>query len=131
MAVFVDSSFLIALADPRDPWHEAARALHDDIERRRPLHIHALAVAEVVAAVGSRRGGKVAHQAYEAMRDDMTLHIPAESDLDLAMDLVVRYDGGLSLSDAYAVLLIQREEWDGVVSFDDDFDKAGLRRLGA
>lgn len=129
MPVFIDASFMTALADPRDPWHPAVQALKPEVDARRPFHVHALAVAEVVANIGSRRGGTAARHAYEAMRDDMVLHLPTAEDLDESMELIVRFDGGLSLSDAYALLVVEREGLDAIVSFDDDFDKAGVERI--
>lgn len=129
MGVFIDASFMIALADARDPWHKAVQALKPEVEARRPFHVHALAVAEVIANIGSRMGGTAARQAYEAMRDDMVLHLPTDADLDESMETVVRFDGGLSLSDAYALLVMEQEQLDAIVSFDDDFDKAGVERI--
>lgn len=130
MALFLDASYCIALADPNDPWNEAAKALRDEVDAGRPLHTHALAVAEVVAAIGPRRGGKGAQQAYESLVDDVVVHFPEPGDFDRSMVTVRRFDGQLSLSDAYALLVVEREGLDGIVSFDDDFDKAGVRRLG-
>lgn len=127
--LFLDASYIIALADPQDPWHDAAKGLVDLVESRQ-AHTHALALAEAIAAVGSRLGGRVAREIYEAVHDDTRLHLPSQDDLDRSMVLVVRYDGTLSLSDAYALLVVEREGLDGIVSFDDDFDKAGVRRLG-
>jgi predicted nucleic acid-binding protein len=129
--LFVDASYLVALADPQDPWNDDAKALREEVEGGRPLHIHDLAVAEVVACVGPRRGGTVARGVYESIRDDMILHVPTGEDLDEAMDRVVRYDGAISLSDAYALQVVEAEDLDGVASFDDDFDQVGVERVGA
>lgn len=129
MGIFVDASYLVAAWDPRDPWHDQAIQLRTNVDDHRPLHIHALAVGEVIASLGPRLGGTLVRQAYESMMDDMVVHYPMAGDLDEAMELVVRHDGSLSLSDAYAVRTVEHEGLHGIVSFDDDFDATGVERL--
>jgi predicted nucleic acid-binding protein len=45
------------------------------------------------------------------------------------MPHVVRFDGALSLCDALFVQPMARQDGSAILSFDSDFDKAGLRRL--
>ncbi|HEX9815774.1 MAG TPA: PIN domain-containing protein [Candidatus Thermoplasmatota archaeon] len=131
MALFLDASFFIALADPKDQWHAAAVGLLPRVKRNRPWHTHALVVAEVVAVIGSALGGKAARTAYHSMRDEATVHVPALDDLDESMGLVVQYDGGLSLSDAWSLRLMRLHKVSSIVSFDSDFDGKGVERMGA
>lgn len=129
MALFVDASFFIALLDPHDQWHEAAKALVPYVERNGPLVTHLLALGEVIAVVGSARGGKAAREASEVLYDTTEIRYPSARDVERAMELVVRYDGTVSLSDglllAYAGLDSRRR----VVSFDAGFDQKGFERL--
>lgn len=129
MPLFADASYFIALTDPEDQWHAGARRLVRVAERRAPLETHALVVGEVVAVVGSSAGGKAARQAYEGMRDNAIVHVPALDDLDEAMHDVVRYDGTLSLSDTLSLHLMRRRGIRDILSFDRDFDGKGVRRL--
>lgn len=131
MTLFVDASYFIALADPKDRWHEAATGLLPYAEARHPLHTHALVLAEVVAVVGSARGGKAARVAYDGIRDGTRLHLPDLPSLDESIGLVVRFDGGLSLSDALSIEIMRREGIGKILSFDEDFDGKGVRRVSA
>ncbi len=125
----VDASFLVGLLDADDPWHDRAREHAATLLERRPWRIHALALAEVVAIIGSRYGGTEAREAYWMVEDTMELHLPDHHDLDDAMDLVVHYDGSLSLSDTLTLHLMREHGDQVVLSFDSDFDKAGVERL--
>lgn len=131
MAVFADTTFFVALMDEDDRWHEAAKALLRFAEKRTPLHVHALAVGEVVAVVGSHQGGKAAREAYTMLKDTTHVHVPTVEDLDAAMEHVLRYDGTLSLSDALYLHLMAREGARQIISFDRDFDGKGVERVTA
>jgi predicted nucleic acid-binding protein len=126
---FVDASYIVALMDRRDRWHEAARRAHPRLVRVQPWRTHTMALCEVVAVIGSRAGGRAAREAYDAVRDTMDVWAPAVADLDAAMAHVVRFDGALTLSDALFVQAMAGEQDAAILSFDDDFDKAGVRRL--
>jgi len=126
---FVDASFLVALLDERDQWHEAAKRTAPRLMRKQPWRTHALALGEVIAVIGSRAGGRAARDAYDTIRDTMDIWVPTLADLDAAMPHVVRFDGALSLSDALFVQSGAGEDDAAILSFDSDFDKAGLRRL--
>ncbi|HLE46698.1 MAG TPA: PIN domain-containing protein [Candidatus Thermoplasmatota archaeon] len=128
MPLFGDASFFIALADPKDRWHDSAVRLLPWAEGRKPLHVHALVLAEVVAVIGSAKGGKAARAAYDALRTDARVHLPSISDLDDSMELVVRFDGRLSLSDALSLELMGRLGVREILSFDADFDGKGVTR---
>ncbi|MGQ0535626.1 MAG: type II toxin-antitoxin system VapC family toxin [Methanobacteriota archaeon] len=127
--LFVDASFLVALMDEEDQWHEAARQAAPALAKQAPWKTHALALGEVVAVLGSRRGGKVARQAYEMVRDTGVVALPTLDDLDASMVHVVRHDGRLSLSDGLFIHYASPERHAAILSFDGDFDSAGLNRL--
>jgi predicted nucleic acid-binding protein len=129
MAVFADTTFFVALMDADDQWHEQATALIEWAEKRAPLHVHALAVGEVIAIVGTHRGGKAARQAYAMLKDTTEIHLPSASDLDAAMDLVLKYDGTLSLSDALYLRFMAATDAKQIISFDRDFDGKGVERV--
>jgi predicted nucleic acid-binding protein len=127
--LFVDASFLVATLDERDQWHEAAKRAAPRLMRLRPWRTHALALGEVIAVIGSRAGGRAARDAYDSIRDTVDVWVPTLADLDAAMPHVVRFGGALSLSDALFVQSMANDQDASILSFDSDFDKAGLRRL--
>lgn len=126
---FADASFLVALLDEEDQWHARARAAAPALMKLRPWRTHALALGEVVAIVGSRRGGKPARSAYEMIRDTMEVRTPTLADLDDAMVHVLRHDGDLSLSDALFLAYAARDDEGAILTFDAGFDRTGLTRL--
>jgi predicted nucleic acid-binding protein len=126
MPYWADASYLIGLSDPKDQWHSVALGIHDRIGRKNPLRIHALAVAEVVTRLTKTVGVGKAEEAYFVIKDTMEIHYPFEQDLDDAMDIVVKYEGRLSLSDSLFVHLMEKK--DIVLSFDSGFD-GKVRRL--
>lgn len=129
MTVFADTTFFVALMDDQDQWHKKAAALLDYAEKRMPLHVHALAVGEVIAIIGSHRGGKAAREAYAMLKDTTQIHTPSIEDLDAGMEHVLRYDGTLSLSDALYLHFMERDGVKSIISFDDDFDGKGVERV--
>lgn len=126
---YVDASFLVALLEENDQWHDAAKRAAPRLMRLRPWRTHVLALGEVIAVIGSRAGGKSARDAYDGIRDTVEVWAPAVAELDAAMPIVVRFDGSLSLSDALFVNAARDEADAAILSFDADFDKTGLRRL--
>lgn len=128
MAVFLDASYIIGLLDSKDQWHAAAVGLQRSLGKARPT-THSLVVAEAVSVVGPRRGGKLAKQVYDTLWEACDVVEPTRSDLDEAMGTVVKFDGGLSLSDALAVVVAKKKRLRAIVSFDSDFDGKGVPRL--
>lgn len=119
MGYWLDASYLIALASPRDRHHKDAlrklALLEDDGAAR---HTHALALSEVSAVLLKVARGKDVARVLRDVMDDCDVRDVAREDVAAALDLVGRY--GVSLSDA---LLISFCEEDGgtVVSYDADF----------
>lgn len=127
MTTFLDASYLVALGHSRDQWHDAAVVISRRLARTRDIQIHVLALGETIALVGRLLGGRAARVMYDAVLDQAALRIPTAEELDAAMQLVVKHDGKLSLSDALFVHYMKAG--DAIASFDADFDRAGVKRI--
>lgn len=128
--LLADASFLVALLDPADQWRMKAALAAPQYAKRAPWRTHNLALGEVVAVIGSRRGGKDARRAYEMVRDTLDVVVPSLQEMDEAMAIVVQSDGALSLSDALLVLWAREGGAKAaILSFDSGFDTAGVKRL--
>ncbi len=126
--MFVDSSFIVGLADRRDQWHRDALR----IARRLAPHpkLTDLVVAESVTIIGQRSGGKAARVLYDYFADECQIIFTDEPLLDSAIVQHTRFDGTLSLADCVTVVAMTGESEKELVSFDSDFDKVrGITRL--
>ena len=122
--IFGDSSFFIALVDRKDQWHRAAKALLPVLAGETIL-ISDLIIAESVTIIGRRSGGKAGEQLYHYFMDNCERVGTDEKMLNGSMQVFLRYDGTLSVSDAVSVFIMKRENINHIVSFDADFDKVG------
>lgn len=122
--IFGDSSFFIALVDRKDQWHRAAKALLPVLAGETIL-ISDLIIAESVTIIGRRSGGKAGEQLYHYFMDNCERVGTDEKMLNGSMQVFLRYDGTLSVSDAVSVFIMKREKINRIISFDADFDKVG------
>lgn len=127
--ILVDSSVFIALADARDQWHGAAKALIPSIEHD-DIVVSDLIIAEVVTEIGRRAGGKEGMKLYHYFTDNCAVVYGDESMIQSAMKIFLRYDGSLSLSDALSVQIMETTHTRKILSFNSDFDKIkGIERI--
>ncbi|MCK9631811.1 MAG: PIN domain-containing protein [Methanoregula sp.] len=127
--ILVDSSFFIALVDRRDQWHAAAKSLLPLLAGETIL-ISDLIVAESVTIIGRRSGGKTGEQLYHYFMDNCDLVVTDEKILNGGMQVFLRFDGTLSVSDAVSVFIMKKRNIDRICSFDSDFDKVeGIVRV--
>ena len=127
--IFVDSSYLIALADEADSWHRRALKVSKDLPAGGIISDYVL--SEAVTIVGHRGGGKAGRNLYESLIDNFEVVYVDEGLLGESMDVYLKYDGTLSVADAVSVEIMRRRGIKKIVSFDRDFDKVeGISRIG-
>ena len=127
-ADFIDASFYIALIDDKDQWHRRALALKTDLSSS-PVTTN-LVAAEVLASIGSRKGGKKALTVWHALEDSGEVVFVTRDQWKPALDLVLVRDGRLSIADACSVVVMLERHLKRIVSFDEGFDSiAGVERL--
>lgn len=126
--IFVDSSYFIAIADKKDQWHEKAKELSKRAQNG--VLVTDLILSESVTAVGARGGGKAGVTLYEYISDNCEVVFMTKDMLEKAMDIFLKYDGTLSLTDAASILVMDLENVKIILSFDSDFDKIkGITRI--
>lgn len=129
MMILVDSSFFIALADRKDQWHEQATALLPSVAGE-TLMISDLILSESITIIGRRSGGKAGERLYHYFLDNCEIMFTDEPVLKRGMEVFLRYDGTLSVSDAVSVAVMEKKKISRIVSFDSDFDKVdGIGRI--
>ena len=119
--MFVDSSYLIGLANDNDQHHKRAIELAETVEKNK-LMITTLHLSETITGIGSISGGKVSNEILEYILDN---YIIVDGNLKLCIDsrdTYLKYDGTLSLADAVAITVMKKNNIYEIVSFDRDFD---------
>ena len=120
--IFVDSSYYIAIADTKDQWHKKALELSEYIETNISV-VSSFIISEVVTEIGRRSGGKVAYNLYNYFTDNCKIIYIDRDLLSESMEIVLKYDGTLSLADAASVTIMDNMKIGEIISYDSDFDK--------
>lgn len=127
--IFIDSTLFIALVLEDDQWHEQAVNLIPQLDAADKL-ISEFIISETVTMVGSRSGGKAGKQVYEYMMESCSIHRQDKSAYDEVIKTYLKYDGGLSFTDASTVEIMKFFSVNEIASFDSDFDKVqGIIRI--
>lgn len=127
--IFIDSSYLIGLANDNDQYHRKAVELVKEVMNNK-LIITTLHISETITGIGSISGGKVSNEILEYILDNFII---IDGNLKLCIesrDTYLKYDGTLSLADAVAITVMEKNNIHEIVSFDKDFDnKKGIVRI--
>ena len=123
--IFVDSSYYIAISDTKDQWHKKSLELSEYIENSISV-VSSFIISEVVTEIGRRSGGKVAYTLYNYFTDNCKIIYIDRDMLSESMEIVLKYDGTLSLADAASVTIMDNMKISEIISFDSDFDKVNF-----
>jgi uncharacterized protein len=120
--IFLDSSFIIALSDGDDQFHDAAVKILPKLGLHRA--ISELVLAESVTAVGARLGVKAGRAVFDnLLYDSSTKTFFGNKRLyERAMPIFTKYGGKLSFADSVSVRLMYDQKIKEIASFDSDFD---------
>lgn len=120
--IFVDSSYLIALAITNDQWHKKAKKLREMVEKEEKF-LTTLNIAETIALISYKGNLEVALFFYKYIKDNYKI-IDATLDLyDKSLENFIKYNGTLSPADVIALEVMKNKNIKKIVSFDSDFDK--------
>ena len=120
--ILVDSSYYIAIADTKDQWHKRALELSEYIGNNSSI-VSSFIISEVVTEIGRRSSGKVAYNIYNYFIDNCKIIYIDRDLLVESMEIVLKYDGALSLADAASIAIMDNMKIGEIISFDSDFDK--------
>lgn len=128
--IFLDSSFVIALADADDQFHDRAVAELPKLDPRRL--VSDLVISESTTAVGARLGVKAGRAVFEGLLYDSSTKtvFGGKRLFERAATIFAKYGGRLSFPDSVSVRLMYDEKVKEIASFDTDFDRVdGLTRI--
>lgn len=131
--VFVDTSFLIAAASPRDGDHEEAQMLRAQVEGRPLLTTnHVLGEAWILGLRRATRALALRLIADVRLSSRFTITRPDAEIEDRAWTWLFRHDEReYSFVDAVSFEVMRSQRVTDVLSFDIDFEAAGFRVLRA
>ncbi len=129
--IFLDTSFLYALAVEGDVNHERAKGLFSRaLEEEAELVIHNLILVETAALLQARHGIKPARRFVKESRFFRTIIIDTALHRRV-LDLFARSGKRrVSLVDIFSFELMRREGIKSVLAFDEDFQKEGFSLWG-
>lgn len=127
-AVFVDTSGLLALLNPKDDNHPGAAGAFARLQvRQAPLVSTSFVLVETYALLGRRFGLDAVRQFREDFAPLVDVVWVDEALHDAGLDLLLsRRARRLSLVDAVSFVVMQRRKIDDAFAFDPHFEQAGF-----
>jgi len=131
--VFLDASYIIALAAPGDQYHQRAKILANELEEDQASIITTQAVIlEIGNALAKLRYRAAAIMLIESLNDDPDIEIvPIKQDLfERAFELFrTRLDKEWGLTDCISFIVMKDRDINDVLTTDSHFSQAGFNVL--
>lgn len=128
--LFLDSSFVIALAHKADAKHTLALEIKTALETEKPELVTTMPIIFEIGNFFSKAANRaIGARLIQAMRTDAEMIIARvdERVFEAAMRIYEnRPDKAWGLTDCYSFAFMERQELDTVLSFDQHFQQAGF-----
>ena len=127
--IFIDSSYLVALLNDRDQFHEKAKKIESKIRKEKKI-ISSVILTETLNIL-SVFGGKTGKIIYNLINETHTIKYNSNKDFyDKVLEIFIKYDGTIGFSDCTSICIMKENNITKIVSFDSDFDKVNeIRRI--
>lgn len=128
--IFYDSSYLIALVNKRDQYHEDAMEINQNLSYKllNP-HINTTVVLEVLNSVNKYNRLKT-DEIFDELESKINIVMLGYDDLKKSLDLHKFYNYALNFNDCTILRTMEVNNINFIVSFDKDFDKiGGIKRI--
>jgi len=122
LTLFIDSSFIIALADEDDQYHKVAKELVKITAGEKV--ISDLILSESTTGVASRLGSEAGTKVFETLMYDSSTRVVFLNKrlCERSLHLFLKYGQRLSFADTISVRIMYDRKIKSIVSFDSDFD---------
>ena len=122
MKIFIDSSFLISLANENDSLHEKSLQYLDLIDENE-CYISNLIINEVITVIGNKIDLKAAVSAFDLLNDIFNIIDEYEmKDFNSSVMLIYeKYGTRLSFTDCSILVNMYHHEIENLLSFDKEF----------
>lgn len=134
MTVFVDSSFLIALFNKDDEFHQTARNINDQLVTEKTIFITSnIVLAETINFIFRTKGAKTASSFYSTLKTSLTPVFNINNQVfnqGLKLLFKQKTKRGLNFFDCLHLAAMDFLKIKTLLTFDKDFQKANIDILG-
>ena len=130
--IFFDTSAAIALADPKDDFHDASISAFDNVlADGETLLTHNCVIVETVSLLQSRLGLAVAEEFQRSTQTSLLHHWITEADHHHAVERWrQRNTRRLNLVDCMSFVVMEMYGCDTAFTYDSDFETEGFKLVG-
>ena len=130
--IFVDTSAALALANPKDDYHETSiKTFQTLLDNGEELLIHNYAIVETIALLQRRVGLDAAAEFERNSRNLLRLHWITEADHERAVQRWIESGTRrLNLVDCMSFIVMEMHECDTAFTYDSDFETEGFKLVG-
>lgn len=126
--IFIDTSYLLALINPKDKYNKRAIELKSIIGNEKRV-INSSVLLEFANSL-SFYGGKKGNEIIQIIKKTHEIIYLNENDYNLSESFFLNYDGNINFSDCTILRTMEDAKINKIVSFDSDFDKVkGIVRI--
>jgi predicted nucleic acid-binding protein len=133
MIVFIDTSFLFSLLNTDDEFHQSAIHILADLQQKDILfYSNSIVIAEMINLVFRTKGSATAKKVHEALwLLDITYHFVTEDLFNEAYALLFqqRTKNRANLFDCVHIATMKRLGIDTILTYDNDFKRAGMKTI--
>ncbi|MDR0911976.1 MAG: PIN domain-containing protein [Methanobrevibacter sp.] len=127
--IFLDTCFIVALANKSDGNHKNAQFLFKQIQTE-DLVISNVIIIEVLNLLRKHKNGKLNKEVYMIMKDNFKIQDENLNLYDNALRIQLKYKGKLGFADCIILETMKRLNITKIASFDEHFDgKEGVIRI--
>lgn len=127
--IFLDTSFIVALANSSDGRHQKAVDLAQKIEHEEKV-ISNVIIIEVMNTLRNFKEGKLNEYVYRIIKDNFTIHEENLALYDDALMTQLKYKWKLGFADCIIIEIMKKSNINQIASFDKHFDgKEGIERI--
>lgn len=119
--IFIDTSYLLAILNNKDQWHEQALKLAPKVEKTGKI-ISNIVITEILNGLTGLVNGKEIKRLYEILTTVYLVYNETKEIYEKAILIANKYDGTIGYSDCTIMAIMDTLGIQEIVSFDEDFD---------